>query len=256
MRTIIRLALVAVVAALSMIVAASAGADPFVGPPICSSAGTAVSGTHAQLAISGNAYVPEGKTLTVRGTLTLEPGSCLDAFVVATVHVRGNIKVQPGATLALGCTPGSLGPPLSQPPCHGVTTTDTVDGSILADHPWTMYLDGNTIHGDVISRGGGPGLNSDVFVNFPIKDNTIGGRLLVEGWEGGWAGAIRNTVGGSLGWSHNMSVLDSDANEVQTNVVGGNLVCFANSPAAQVNPDDGGLPNIVAGSKLGQCAGL
>jgi hypothetical protein len=252
----VRLALAAVPLALCLVGAAGAGADPFVGPPICSSAGLAVSGAHASLTISGNAYVPEGKTLTVSGNLTLAPGSCLDAFVVATVNVRGNILVRPGATLALGCTPGSLGPPLDQPPCHGVTTKDTVDGSILADHPWTMYLDGNTIHGDVISRGGGPGLNSDVFVNFPIKDNTIGGRLLVEGWEGGWAGAIRNTVGGSLGFSHNMSVLDSDSNEVQTNVVGGDLVCFANSPSAQVNPADGGLPNIVAGSKLGQCAGL
>ena len=47
MRMSVRVALVAVTAALSMIVAASAGADPFVGPPICSSAGMAVSGTHS-----------------------------------------------------------------------------------------------------------------------------------------------------------------------------------------------------------------
>jgi hypothetical protein len=188
--------------------------------------------------------------------LTLAPGSCLDAFVVATVHVQGNIMVQSGATLALGCTPGSLGPPFDQPPCHGMTTNDTVDGSIVAVNPLTMYLDGNTIHGSVISHGGGPGLGSDMFVTFPIKDNTIGGRLIVEKWQGGWAGLIRNTVGGNVEFSHNMSVLDPDSNEVQTNVIGGNLSCFGNSPAAQVNPADGGLPNIVAGSKIGQCAGL
>jgi hypothetical protein len=251
-----KLAIVVVAAAICGVVVASASANPFVGPPICGSAGAAVSGTYSSLTISGNAYVPEGKTLTVTGNLTLAPGSCLDAFVVATVQVGRNIMVGNGAILALGCTPESLGPPLTQPPCHGVTTNDTVGGSIVADRPLTMYLDGNTIRGDVISRGGGPGLTSETFVNFPIKDNVIGGRLLVEGWQGGWAGAIRNQVSGSLGWSHNISVVDSDSNEVMTNVVGGDLVCFANSPAAQVNPLDGGLPNIVAGHKLGQCAGL
>ncbi len=235
---------------------ASAGANPFVGPPICSSAGTAVYGTYSALTINGNAYVPEGQTLAVTGTLTLAPGSCLDAFSVSTVRVGGNIMVGQGATLGLGCTPGSLGPPFTQPPCHGVTTHDTVGGSILADRPLTMYLDGNTISGDVISRGGGPGLSSEQFVNFPIKDNTIGGRLLVEGWQGGWAGVIRNHVTGDVAFSHNQSVLDPDSNEVQTNVIGGNLICFADSPAAQVNPADGGQPNVVAGQKIGQCAGL
>lgn len=246
---------VLVVAAFGIVAGGAAG-DPFVGPPICSSAGMAVSGSYSSLTISGNAYVPEGKTLAVSGTLTLAPGSCLDAFIVATVQVGGNINVGQGAVLALGCTPGSLGPPFTQPPCHGVTTNDTVGGSIIADRPLTMYLDGNTIRGDVISRGGGPGLSTDRFVTFPIKDNTIGGRLLVEGWQGGWAGLIRNHVAGSVGFSHNMSVLDPDSNEVQTNVVGGDLTCFANSPAAQVNPLDGGQPNVVAGKKLGQCAGL
>ena len=247
---------VVVAAVVCVFMGASASANPFVGPPICSSAGTAVFGTYSSLTINGNAYVPEGKTLTVTGTLTLAPGSCLDAFSVSTVQVGGNIMVGHGAVLGLGCTPGSLGPPFTQPPCHGVTTNDTVGGSILADQPLTMYLDGNTIAGDVISRGGGPGLTSNQFVNFPIKDNTIGGRLLVEGWEGGWAGLIRNHVTGNVGFSHNISVLDPDSNEVQTNVIGGNLTCFANSPAAQVNPADGGQPNVVAGQKLGQCAGL
>ena len=250
------LAVGALASTLCGLVATSAGANPFVGPPICSNAGTAVSGAYATLTISGNAYVPEGKTLTVAGNLTLASGSCLDAFTVATVNVGGDINVGPGAILGLGCTPGSLGPPLNQPPCHGVTTHDTVGGSINANAPLTMYLDGNTIHGSVISRGGGPGLNSDTFINFPIKDNTIGGKLLVEGWQGGWAGLVRNHVSGSVGFSQNASVLDPDSSEVQTNVIAGDLVCFANSPAAHVNPADGGQPNTVGGKKIGQCAGL
>lgn len=38
--------------------------------------------------------------------------------------------------------------------------------------------------------------------------------------------------------------------------IGGNLTCQDNTPAAQVNPGDGGLPNTVLGQAIGQCAGL
>jgi hypothetical protein len=41
-----------------------------------------------------------------------------------------------------------------------------------------------------------------------------------------------------------------------TNTIGGNLICQNNTPPAQVNPDDGGLPNTVTGNKIGECAGL
>jgi hypothetical protein len=235
-----------------MALPAVAQADPTAGPPICGSAGTAVWGTYGYLGITGDAYVPAGKTLTVKHNLRIRHGACLDAFTLGTVHVWHNIIVRPGAVLALGCTPDSIGP---GPPCNGMTTNDTVGNNINAHHPLTMYLDGNWIGGSVRSFGGGPGLYGD-FLNFPIKDNTIEGNLVVVGWEGGWSGAIRNDVGGNLRWSRNKSVADPDSNEVQTNVVGGNLGCWHNSPKAQVNPDDGGQPNIVGGNKLGQCSGL
>jgi len=111
------------------------------------------------------------------------------------------------------------------------------------------------IHGNVVSIGGGPGLGGP-YTNFPIKDNTIDGDLIVLGWQGAWVGAIRNTVGGSLIFSGNRSVQDTDSNEVQTNTVRGNLICLLTPPAAHVNPADAGLPNTVGGHKIGQCAGL
>ncbi len=252
MRLRLLLGLCTVVAVLAL--PAIASADPFTGPPICATAGTAVSGTYHHLAISGDAYVPAGETLTVRDNLKIRRGGCLDAFTLGTVTVGRNILVNKGAVLALGCTPDSIGP---GEPCNGQTTNDTVGRNIIGHHPLTMYLDGNTVGGSVISIGGGPGLSEYApFLNFPIKDNTIGKNLIVKFWRGGWAGAIRNDVGGNLIWSHNKSVLDPDSNEVQTNMVGGNLSCWGNSPKAQVNAGDGGQPNIVGGHKLGQCAGL
>lgn len=231
-----------------------AAADPTAGPPICASAGTALAGSYGNLTVAGDSYVAAGTTLTVRGNLRLAPGACMDAFTLGTVDVGGNLTVGRGATLALGCTPQSLGDP-TIPPCFATTTDDTVGGNLVADQPLTMYLDGDTIHGNVVSHGGGPGLLGP-YTNFPVKDNTIGGNLIMQGWLGAWAGAIRNTVGGNVVFSGNQSVQNPDSNEVQTNTINGNLVCFGNSPAAQVNPADGGQPNDVGGNKVGQCAGL
>lgn len=207
-----------------------------------------ISGSYRNLTITGNRYVAKKTTLTVSHNLTIARGACLDAFTLGTVTVGGNVKVGKDAILALGCTPGSIGP---GPPCHGKTTDDTVGGNIVASHALTMYLDGDTIHGNVVSNGGGPGLGLP-FLNFPVKDNTIDGNLIVQGWHGGWAGALRDVVGGNLIFSRNVSVLDPDAMEVVTNTISGNLICHGNSPAVQVG-DSGGSPNTVGGKKIGQC---
>lgn len=229
--------------------AAPSAADPS-SVPICPSAGTALSGSYHNLTITGNAYVAGTATLSVRGNLTLAPGSCLDAFSLGTVTVNGNILVKQGATLGLGCTGNAIGP---GPPCDGMTTDDTVGGNVIANQPLTMYLDGDMIRGNVVSNGGGPGLSlTQPFLNFPVKDNAIGGNLILQGWHGGWAGAIRNVVGGNVIFSRNVSVQDPDANEVVTNSIRGNLICFGNSPAVQVG-DSGGSPNNVGGKKIGQC---
>lgn len=240
------------VVALSM---APAAADPAVVPVCPGGDVTAVSGEYHNLTITGNDYVDSSAMLTVTGNLTVAPGACLDAFSLATVHVGGNVIVGNGATLGLGCSPGALGPPFDQAPCNGFTTNDTVGGNIIGNQPLSMYLTADTIGGNVISNGGGPGLTADSFVTFPIKENTIRGNLIVQGWQGGWIGALRNKVGGNLIFSRNVSVLDPDSSEVATNVVRHNLICMDNSPAAQLG-DSGGTLNTVAGHRLAQCAAL
>jgi len=238
--------------------AAVAAADPTAGPPICSSAGTALAGTYnGNLTVTGNAYVAAGTTLTVNGNLTIAPGACLDAFTLGTVNVGGNVLVGQNAVLALGCTPGSLGPPFDQPPCDGQTTNDVVGGNVVGDRPLTMYLDGDTIHGNVVSTGGGPGPTFSPYINFPIKDNTIGGNVVVTGWQGAWFGVIRNHVGGNVLVSGVVGVAigdfgTPDSTEIATNTISGNLVCTGNSPAAQLG-DSGGTTNTVGGVKVAEC---
>ncbi len=237
------------------VLAPTAAADPFEGPPICSSAGTALSGSYGNLTIRGNSYVKSGTTLTVTGSLTIAPGACLDAFTLGTVNVAGNVQVGKGAILALGCSPGAQGP---FPPCGTETTDDTVGGSILADQPLTMYLTATYIHGNVISWGGGPGPVFSPYINYPIKENVIGGNLQVANWRGAWFGVLRNTIHGSVVLFNDVGVTISeetglpDSTEIVSNTIGGNLFCFGNKPAPQVG-DSGGSPNVVGGRKLEQC---
>ena len=77
-------------------------------------------------------------------------------------------------------------------------------GNIVANQPLSLYLGNMTVHGNVVSNGGG---TSERFYNFPIKDNVIDGNLTIHGWTGGWWGAIANTVGGNVDVSNNTSVV-------------------------------------------------
>ncbi len=45
----------------------------------------------------------------------------------------------------------------------------------------------------------------------------------------------------------------SDSSEIQTNVIGGNLICHDNAPTAQVNQFDGGQVNQIGGNAVGEC---
>lgn len=200
------------------------------------------SGTYASLTVTGNCLF--GGDVTVNGNVTVVDGAVLNdhAFSFADhVLINGNVRVGKGAVLGLG----SYDP-------FAVHDT-TVNGNIDANQPLTLYLTFTTVHGNVHSNGGsGPGLN------FPTKDNVIDGNLIVQGWTGMWIGAIRNNVGGNVIFSRNTAldtsvVPGSDSSEVQTNVIGGNLICHGNTPTAQVNQFDGGEENQVGGNSVGEC---
>jgi hypothetical protein len=207
--------------------------------------GEITAGTYSGLVVYGTCTIANGATVTIDGNLVLAAGAILNdhAASTATVHVTGDVRVGPGAVLGLGTyTP--------------VPNGTTVDGSIFAVLPRTLYLGGMTVHGNVTSIGGG-----DPTRNFPIKDDRIDGNLVIYGWSGLWMGVIRVDVGGSVVIANNHAAdtsqpPGSDSTEIMTNTIAGNLICFGNSPAAQVNPDDGGQPNTVGGRKLGECAGL
>jgi hypothetical protein len=151
----------------------------------------------------------------------------------ATVVVRGGVSVGPGATFILGFEEGG--------------STGTINGGIVASGASSVQVHFARVNGGV-SIQGGEGFFSTV------EDSVIHGGATINGYRGFWLGFIRNTVSGTVTLSNNV-MDDPDANEFVTNTIRGNLVCFGNSPAPQVG-DSEGLPNVVSGKKVGQCAGL
>jgi hypothetical protein len=232
--------LVGLCALLGLVVVGTGGARP----ATCSG-GEIAPGTYDGLVVTGTCTFGEG-AVTVRGNLTVSPGAILNdhALSPATVHVTGNVLVGQGAVAGLG--------DYDPTPPH---TSAVVDGSVIATNALTLYLGGATVHGNVIFTGGG-----DPGRNLPIKDDRIDGSLIVQGWHGLWFGIIRTSVGGNVIATNNVAADPTtdpgdDSSEIVTNTVSGNLICTGNVPGVQVGDSEGDA-NVVAGNKLGQCAGV
>lgn len=137
--------------------------------------------------------------------------------------------------------------------------------NVIANQPLTLYLGGMTVHGNVVSNGGGDPASER---NFPIKDDTIDGNLIIQGWNGFWFGAIRDTVGGNVIVSNTSGTQTGepetefegvlDSTEVVSNTITGNLICHGNTPPAQIGDaaEEGGGANTVGGNAIGECADL
>jgi hypothetical protein len=241
-------------------------------------------GNYGSIFITGTCYMPAGN-ITVRGDLDIAPGALLDAVapgdpssgpvVPATVVVGGNVNVGPGAVLLLGCSPNIS---CSNPP--GITY-DHIGGNLTGFGALGVVVHSAAIGGNVTLLGGGGGAAAAncSAVTFPqsgplppapwsndpnlaftpvysdFEDATIGGNLTMSGLTSCWLGSLRDQIGGSGTWIAN-SMGDPDAMEIGSNLINGNMTCFANSEGGTSGVqfgDGGGAPSTVGGFALGQC---
>jgi hypothetical protein len=215
-----------------------------------------------------------GGAAVIKGDLILAPGSALNATFAlndvaktgrSSLTVRGDVKVQHGAVLGMGCEPNQM--PCSDDPNAGTGGTLTgqnhVSGDVTGSRALAIIVHASTIRGDVSLRGGGGGvtcdvpatgifasLQSPVFSDF--EDSTIGGNLTITGLRTCWLGALRNHVRENV-IDVNNTMADPDANEALANVIHGSIACFGNSPAVQYG-DSGSSPNQVRRHAFGECA--
>jgi hypothetical protein len=279
MLRVLRLAAIASLALGTIVTGASAAgaAEAHPHPHLCTgtlAAPGVLAGTfHGDVVIIGACAV-DGGAAVIRGDLILAPGSVLDATFVyndvtrkgrSSLTVLDDVKVGPGAVLALGCEPNEA--PCSDDPAAAkggtLTGQDHVFGDVSAWHALAILVHASTIYGDITSQGGGGGVTCAVpktgifhLLKSPVfsdaEDNNVGGSISFVGVRTCWLGALRNFVRRSVVAVAN-TMADPDASEFLANVIGGSIACFANSPAVQYG-DSMSSPNKVRGRAFGQCA--
>ena len=254
--------------------ASAAAAAHATGRQICTGSGASpgvLVGTYSSnVLVEGTCLVSEGPAL-VEGNLTVSPGSVLVAAFASPLvplksdlTVQGNLHVERGATLILGCDfehfscLGTVNPTGS---VHGA-----ISGNLIATQALGILVHDSTIGASVHEVGGGGGFNcepNETFMGNPaystFEDTSVGGNLDVIGLTSCWLGIARAQVGGNVNLVGNQ-LADPDAIEILSNDVGGNLHCQNNSQvwdSAEENPASLfpriPQPNTVAGHRLGQC---
>jgi hypothetical protein len=165
--------------------------------------------------------------------------SCLSE---GPVTIRGGLHIGAGATFVLGSEESGW-------------TTGTIDGGVHATNPASVQIHFATINGGIDVNGGSGAFGGPFDITWnAIEDNVIHGGARVVGYDGFWFGFIRNHVSGTVTLSNNVLV-DEDGNEYVTNTIHGSMRCSGNSPAPQAG-DSEGLPNVVTGTKIGQCVAV
>lgn len=258
----------------------TAGAAP--APYICSGTDAApgqLAGIiNNDVVISGTCWVNAGVTAVI-GDLTVDPGATLDATFgqndqagytgYTALYVTGNVFVEGGATLALGCEP-NFSPCQDDPVVDEgesgpgtLTSHDVIGGNIIANGALAVLVHSSVVFGDITQSDGGGGpscatpssgyfasMQSPPFSDY--EDNQIGGTLTVQYLDSCWFGAQRNIVGGNVEIHGNVFTL-SNADEVLTNQIAQNISCTDDSPVVQYGTSTHG-PNKVHGSADGECA--
>lgn len=250
------LAVMAVSAGLALfspvVAQASNGATLCAGGPIAA-------GTYSNLVITGTCLLTTGD-VSVTKNLTVAPGATLYAmFGSSNLTVDGNLAVQSGAVLVLGCEPEAF-------PCFDdghLTTNDHIFGNLDAEYALAVITHHVTVDHNLTLYAGGGGYTCENQIFFgeapayaDFEDDTVGGQASISNWTSCWLGLYRNHVGGSVSFNYNDTAFpfeDSDTNEISSNVITANLNCVGNSPPPHADP---GQLNTVGGKATGQCSDL
>ena len=198
-------------------------------------------GTGAGLAIFAG-------SLTVRGPVAISTQGVLASFANSTpVHIGGPVSVGQNAALLLGTeTPG--GP-----------RVNSIGGPVIGIGESSVQIHNADVGGPVRLKGGG-GDNAlvDAFSGgFPgnfsdLEDNNIHGPVSITGYQGVWAGVIRDVIRGPFTFSNNVEN-PVDEYDIGSDTIYGPATCNDNSPAPNIGGSPGG-PSIVFGPIRGDQA--
>lgn len=213
-------------------------------------------GTYDSLQIDGFCAVAAGDVSVIHDVTVMPGGILFAAFAGSNLTVGGNLNVEPGGAIAVGCEPNAF--TCFNDPGNTLQTNDTIGGNLISDGALLVLMHHDTISGNVLQSGGGSGVNCHLLPFGPpaystYEDNVIGGNANISGLRTCWVGFFRNHVK-NVNW-HDNQTYDPDGNEIASNDISGNLNCSDNAPAPQLGDSVavGNGPNTVAGRNTGQC---
>jgi len=219
-------------------------------------------GNYWNVVVRGVCVVSRGRVFVQRNIWIERDSVLLAAFARhhSRLVVGRNVFVKKNATLILGCEAKHFACLDDSQKHPRLNSHSTIFGSLLGDRALGIVVHNSSIEHSVNQIKGGGGFTCKprgVFKAFksPVysdyEDTFIRGNLLVSGLHSCWLGVIRNFIASSARIGSNR-LADPDANEVISNVVLLNLLCFHNHPKVQFG-DSHGEPNRVGRHALGEC---
>jgi len=211
---------------------------------------------------AGVARVEDDLTVANSGVLIAAFGRNSSRLIVG-----GDVTVADHAVAVLGCNPSSSPCFDDNPSAPTLTSAPRIGGNLSGDEALGIIVHSARVGGWVHQIGGGGGktctpIGPFAALGFPVfsayEDSTIGGGLTLHGLNSCWAGVIRNQIGGTVLIDHDR-LADPDAIEIESNNIGGNLVCHEDSRVWDSSENGQSIyprtahPNTVAGDRQGQC---
>ena len=198
---------------------------------------------------AGSALIMTSGSLSVSGPFTLSRGAVFaDLSNSVPVTIGGSVRVGTDAEFVLGVeTP------------YG-STFASIGGPVTATGASSVQIHNTVITGPVRLVGGGA-LNPIVqaftgtsqYNNFnDLEDNVIGGGVTETGYDGIWAGVLRDVIEGPFTFTNNNETV-TDEYDIGSDFIMGPATCANNTPV----PNEGhsvGSPSVVLGPMRGNQA--
>lgn len=198
--------------------------------------------------------VRSGGSLTIQGPVTIGPGAAFGNVGNSNpININGPVNVGSDGALIVGV----------ESPYAPIVSA--IRGPVTAHDASTVQIHNTQISGPVkIDGGGGDNAIVDRFFgpgsNFnDLEDNQIHGPVSETGYDGIWAGVIRNKIYGPLTFSDNAEPPLPPGSEfvneydIGSNLIFGPATCDENNPVPNMGPSSGS-PSIVHGPVRGDQA--
>jgi hypothetical protein len=227
-------------------------------------------GTYSTLSMPENTGCTINGAVSVLAPLTVGQGAALALKLGASLHVQGGLTVETGGVFAV---PHNSIPVTIQGTVvvnndavlvvgieHKLAPINSSIGAVYGNAASSVQIHNTKVNGSVnLQNGGAVNAILGGGNNFnDLEDNNIIGGVTIEGYEGVWAGVLRDRIQGPFTFSNNDETV-VDEYDIGSNTIFGGATCNSNNPAPNMGGSPG-KPSVVHGPTTGNqkatCTGV